>query len=59
MEVTAGERTTPPHARNHAQGKRKLEEEQHVCMGGRPNVGRAMVLVIFGKKHEEPEMYKY
>jgi hypothetical protein len=47
------------HARKHAQGKRQLEEEQHACMGGRPNVGRVRVLVIFGKKVEEPEMYKY
>jgi hypothetical protein len=28
-------------------------------MGGRPNVGRVRVLVIFGKKDEEPGMYKY
>jgi hypothetical protein len=47
MEVTAGERTTHAHARKHAQGKRQLEEEQHACMGGRPNVGRVRVLVIF------------
>jgi hypothetical protein len=59
MEVTTGERTTRVHARKRAQGKRQLEEEQHACMGGRPNVGRVRVLVIFGKKDEEPEMYKY
>jgi hypothetical protein len=58
-EVTAGERTERAYARKRAQGKRKLDEEQHVCMGGRPNVSRVRVLVIFGKKVEEPEMYKY
>jgi hypothetical protein len=39
--------------------KRQLEEEQNACMGGRPNIGRIRVLVIFGKKDEEPRMYKY
>ena len=40
-------------------GKRQLEEEQHACMGGRPNVGRVRVFVIFSKKVEELEMCKY
>jgi hypothetical protein len=50
MEVTARERTTCVHARKCAQEKPQLEEEQHACMGGRPNVGRVRFLVIFGKK---------
>jgi hypothetical protein len=59
MKVIAGERTACVHARKCAQGKRQLEEEQHTCMGGRPNVGRVRVLVIFSKKAEDPKMYKY
>jgi hypothetical protein len=35
------------------------KEEQHACMGGRPNVGRVRVLVIYCKWTEEPEIYKY
>jgi hypothetical protein len=39
-----------PHAIKRSQGKQQLEEEQHACMGGRPNVSRVRVLVIFSKK---------
>jgi hypothetical protein len=53
-EVTAGGRTTRAHARKRAQGKRQLEEEQHTCMGGRPNVGRVRVLVIHCKWLKSP-----
>jgi hypothetical protein len=38
--------TTCTHARKHAQGKKQLEEEQNVCRGGIPSVGRVRVLVI-------------
>jgi hypothetical protein len=41
--------TTCTHARKHAQGNRKLEEEQHARMGGRPNFSRFRVLVIHCK----------
>jgi hypothetical protein len=54
-KVTAGERTTRAHARKRAQGKRQLEEEQHTCMGGRPNVGRVRVFVMLCKWLKSPK----
>jgi hypothetical protein len=59
MEVTSRERTACAHERKHAQGKRQLEEEQHMCMGGKPNVDRVRVFLILCKMAKEPEMYKY
>jgi hypothetical protein len=46
---TTRERIARVHARKHAQGKRQMEEEQHACMGGRPNIGRVRVLVMLCK----------
>jgi len=47
------------HARKRAQGKQQLEEEQHACMGGRPNAGRVnRVMVIHCKMAEELDIYK-
>jgi hypothetical protein len=35
-----------------------MEEEQHACMGGRPNVGRVRVLVIHCKWLKSPSDIK-
>jgi hypothetical protein len=49
MEVTTGERIVHVHIRNRSQGKQQLEEEQHMCMGGRPNVAKVRVFVMLCK----------
>jgi hypothetical protein len=54
-EVTAGGKHNMRDARKHAQEKGQLKEEQHARMGGRPNIGKIRVLVMYFKRLKIPK----